>query len=516
MSRTPTPQQAAVIAAMNDDAQDIIKVEACAGSGKTTLLTMCAAVKIAPSLYLAFNKVTAAEGAAKFPKHVQCSTTHSVAYRAATNVVRNKLQRPTGRYQNVCGTGSEIAKYYRIDNINVDEDTVVTASYLGLLVKQALARFEQSADLAIGIEHVTTGDYAERLKNAGAVTYVKNTILAAARKMWDDRINPATPVIATHDTYLKLYQLSKPVFNGFDVLYVDEFQDTTPCVLDIVMNQRGRMKIVMVGDARQAIYGWRGAVNAMLMVEAPSYPLTKSFRYGQAVADVATIVLERDMVITGNEAIISQARRATLGLIDESKPYARLFRTNGALLEAAVEAIVARKSVAIEIDVRDFAKCLESALALKINDMKSVKHEKMLAYSEWAEAKNEAKHDGELKRIVKIVEEGKAERFIDILLNFNNFPDPHITFTTAHKSKGREFEQVRVEDDFPDGYNKEKEWVGLPTEEQNLLYVALTRAQLMLEYNSVTHEYINRDIADSREGGVQFKKLMRSLENEIH
>jgi hypothetical protein len=55
------------------------------------------------------------------------------------------------------------------------------------------------------------------------------------------------------------------------VLYVDEFQDTTPCVLDIVMNQHSNgMKVVMVGDARQAIYGWRGAVNAMKMVDAPT------------------------------------------------------------------------------------------------------------------------------------------------------------------------------------------------------------------------------------------------------
>lgn len=516
MSRfPPTPQQAAVIEAMADPKQRVIKVEACAGSGKTTLLTMCALALVVPSLYLAFNKVTATEGSEKFPKHVTCSTTHSVAYRAATNVVRNKLSRPSGRYQNVAGTGSEICKFYQIDSIRVDEDTTISGSYMGLLVKQALARFEQSADLAIGLEHCGVGDYYDRLKAVdGAIKYVKNQVLAVARRMWADRINPATPVLATHDTYLKLFQLSKPVLHGYEVLYVDEFQDTTPCVLDIVMNQTS-MKIVIVGDARQAIYGWRGAINAMLMVDAPSYPLTKSFRYGQAVADVATAVLERDMVITGNEAIISQTRRANLGLLDETKPYARLFRTNGALLESAVTAIQARQSVAIEIDVKDFAKLLESAQALRDRNMKEVKHEKMLAYREWDEAKLEAKHDAELKRVVKIVEEGRSARFIEILLNFNNFPDPHITFTTAHKSKGREWHQVRVEEDFPDGYNEAGEWVGLSTEEQNLLYVAVTRAQYVLEYNNVASTYVNYDISVEGQTAEEVDEVvMRAMDDD--
>ena len=31
-----------------------------------------------------------------------------------------------------------------------------------------------------------------------------------------------------HDGYLKLYQLSKPVITGYDVILVDEAQDQTP------------------------------------------------------------------------------------------------------------------------------------------------------------------------------------------------------------------------------------------------------------------------------------------------
>jgi superfamily I DNA/RNA helicase len=271
-------------------------------------------------------------------------------------------------------------------------------------------------------------------------------------------------------------------------VYVDEFQDTTPCVLDIILNQQGHMKIVMVGDARQAIYGWRGAVNAMQMVDCASRHLTKSFRYGQAVADIATAVLEGAMTITGNEKIASVAKNA--GIVDESQPYTRLFRTNSALLYAAISEIRKGTEVSIEIDVKDFVKLLQSAVALYRGDMKNVKHDKMLPYTEWYEMVAESKGDAELGRIVKVVKEGLAENWISILKCHCNSREPHVTFTTAHKSKGREWSQVRIESDFKSCYNEDGEWTGLSTEEQNLLYVASTRAIDKLEYNLTVAEYL--------------------------
>ncbi len=203
------------------------------------------------------------------------------------------------------------------------------------------------------------------------------------------------------------------------------------------------------------------------------------------------------MVIQGNETLPTKAGLAGFGLIDESKPYTRLFRTNGALLTSAVEAIRSGQKVAIEIDVKDFVKFMESANALYKRDLRNVKHDKMLPFQEWDDAKNESAHDPELKRMVKLIEEGKADDYIYLLSNFKNHPEPQITFTTAHKSKGREWHQVRIEGDFKDGYNEDGEWVGLSTEEQNLLYVACTRAQYVLEYNGVAQEYINRFTGES-------------------
>lgn len=493
MSRTPTQQQADVIAGVAQ--HKLVKIKAGAGAGKTSTLQMVAETQKVASLYLAFNKVTAEEGTQKFPSYVTCQTTHSLAYRAVAAKIRHKLSRPQGKYTNVAGTGSEIARYYKIDTIQMDEDFAVPANFIGLMVKNAVARFEQSADAEVSNEHVSLGDLAEKIRDRGmsAATFVRKEILTNARKLWKDRIDPSSVVLATHDTYLKMYQLSKPTITGYEILYVDEFQDTTPCVLDLVMNQQAHMKIVMVGDPRQAIYGWRGAVNAMQMVEATEYPLTKSFRYGQAVADVATAVLEGAMVLTGNEALPTRAVYTGMeGGIDTTQPYTRLFRTNSGLLSAAIEAIKQRLPIAIEIDVKDFVKLLQSAEALHAKDTKNVKHDKFLAFTDWEDAVSESKHDPELKRIVKIVNSGQIGEYIRLLANFNNYPDPLVTFTTAHKSKGREWHQVRIEDDFRETEDESGDWIGLSVEEQNLLYVASTRAQYVLEYNMQVSKYINR------------------------
>lgn len=492
MTRTPTPQQLSCIAGAVDAALDLLKIEACAGAGKTSTLVMMAEALPVTSLYLAFNKVTATEGAEKFPKYVTCKTTHSVAYAAFGKQLANadKLSRPKGRYVNVAGTGSEIARYFKIPAIEHAREVVLSSAYMGLLVKLTVARFEQSADMSLTTKHTPYGDLVEKLNTSTFdLPQAQAVILHFAQQLWSERTNLRSCVLATHDTYLKQYQLSKPILAGFDVLYVDEFQDTTPCVLDIVMNQKGHMKIIMVGDARQAIYGWRGAVNAMKMVNAESRNLTKSFRYGQAVADIATTVLQGAMKITGNENIDSKV--GFINIVDRGQAHTRLFRTNAALLSAAILEIGNGTKVSIEIDVKDFVKLLQSAVALKYGQMKDVKHDKVLPYTDWKEAMEESKHDSELKRVCKVVNDGQADQWIAVLENHKNSTEPHVTFTTAHKSKGREFSQVIVESDFKSCFNEDGEWVGLSEEEQNLLYVAVTRAINVLEYNSTVVEYIN-------------------------
>jgi hypothetical protein len=482
---TPTEQQLTCIAAAVQYA--VLKIEAGAGSGKTSTLKLVAEAVPEPSLYVAFNKVTATEAAEKFPAHVTCKTTHSIAYSKFGRSLQDKLTRPKGGYVNVAFTGTEIARYYKVGAImDMELGTLATTeNAVGLFVRQTVERFEQSADAEINEFHLPRFDMQKTLQaDPSAAAYV----LRLAKKLWQDRIDPKSPVLASHDTYLKLFQLSKPNL-GFKVVYLDEAQDSTPCVLDIVMSQANHgAKIVLVGDRRQAIYGWRGAINAMQRVEGHSTILSKSFRFGQGVADVATAVLQGTMKLTGREDMPSVIGR---GVVDRTKPYMYLFRTNSGLLYSAVAAISKGENIRLEIDVKDFLRLLESAWALSKNDMRNVKHENILPYPTWREYKEEAeKMAGEMKRIVSIIDGGDYFRFVRTLEGFSNPTNAPIVYTTAHKAKGREHDQVLLADDFPSHYDG-GEWVGLNEMEQNLLYVAVTRAMRVLETNDSVQEALD-------------------------
>jgi hypothetical protein len=508
MSIKATEQQLNCIAAAVNHM--IVKIEAGAGSGKTSTLKLVSAELYERSLYMAFNKVTATEATEKFPSHVTCKTGHSIAYAKFGRGLQDKLSRPKGGYVNVAFTGTEIARFYKIGCImDMEMGTLATTeNAVGLFVRQTVERFEQSADSEISEKHLPKFDMAKTLaadKSSG------DYVLRLAKRLWEDRINPKSAVLATHDTYLKLFQLSKPNL-GYKVVYLDEAQDSTPCVLDIVMRQAEfGAKIVLVGDRYQAIYGWRGAINAMQRVDGHTESLTKSFRFGQGVADVATAVLQGKMTLTG----LDQPTIIGRNVVDRTKPYMYLFRTNSGLLYTAVSMIARGENVRLEIDVKDFLRLLESAFALSKNDMRNVKHENILPYPTWKDYKEEAeKMTGEMKRIVRIIEEGDYFRFVRTLEGFHNPTDAPVVLTTAHKAKGREHDQVLLADDFPSHYDG-GDWVGLPEMEQNLLYVAVTRAMRALETNDSVSEAIDYYNGGGGMSQSQFKDYLRREFREV-
>ena len=76
--------------------------------------------------------------------------------------------------------------------------------------------------------------------------------------------------------YLKLWQMSSPVIDGYDVILLDEAQDCTECMRGILEEQLGRCALVLVGDSHQQIYGFRRASDALVTMPAShSYYLTQ-------------------------------------------------------------------------------------------------------------------------------------------------------------------------------------------------------------------------------------------------
>lgn len=487
----PTPEQNTCVAMIADN--HVLKIVAGAGCSKTTTLSMVANATNVKSLYLAFNKAMVEEAKTKFPSWVTVKTTHGLAYSVFGVGIAHKLKRPLGKYVNVCGTGSEISRNFKIGPMHLDSGKTITAGGMGIAVKDTVNRFEYSAEKEITSKHVSFAPVGSLMqdKSFNRSEY-EATVVAYARLLWKLRINPASPILATHDTYLKLYQLSKPDLSAYEVVYLDEAQDTNDCVIDIVSNLKS--KIVLVGDPHQQIYSWRGSVNAMEKFDCALATLSTSFRFGQEIAHIANLILNSGnevptLTIKGWDKLTSVVE----GFLETEAPHTRLYRTNAALVADGVSLILEGRSVALEIDVRDFVKVLESAMALQRGNLKEVKHENILPFPAWEDLLVEAKLiGGELGRVATLVGAGEAQGVLDVLSNYTKPLHPEIILTTAHKSKGREFDIVVLADDFPSCYNDAGEWVGLTEMERNLLYVAATRAKKLLVTNGTLRQIMER------------------------
>lgn len=512
MSFKPTTEQQACVTSYGKKAS--FKVEAVAGSGKTsTVKLMAESDDSRTALYLAFNKAAATEAAGKMPKgHVTCRTTHSIAYGAFGRDYAAKLSRPRGGYVNVAGTVSEIVKYF-----NVKSTGSLSKSGIARLAKLTVAAFESSSAFALGEKHISQGELNLLARKAEAKDEffdkqnVVKKVMELANQIWDDRTDLFSPVLITHDTYLKMYQLSEPVLD-YDVIFLDEAQDTSDCVIDIVMRQAKHAQIVCVGDSFQAIYGWRGAVNALGKIKSQSTPLSQSFRYGPAVAEVATAILNGAMIVKGFDKMPT-----VVSEVDREKPHTVLFRTNSALIDTGMRLLNSGESVAIEVDTKGYVRKLDSAVALYNGDMRKVKHEDIVVFEGgWHELLEEAELvKGELARIAKQVMSGEYRKILATLRNYTKPRNAKISLITAHRSKGMEYDQVILADDFPEVINEEGEFVELNDMERNLLYVAATRAQVVLELNS-TAEDIMAERNDEKDGSPIDKMSVKDVEFEFH
>lgn len=450
------------IGVINSQAASVV-VNAFAGTGKTTTLRGYAAGRPRQRiLYLAFNKAMATEAAESFPPNVDCKTIHSLAYGAFGHRFRHKLGqlRP-----------SDIMRYYADVNLPVADVLVKT-----------LESFMYSASASIGLDHVP-GELA--LSD-------RQRIVGAAQHLWRDMADQNKPIPLPHDGYLKLFQLSRPVLSKrYDVILLDEAQDTNPVTADIVFSQAcGK---VLVGDKHQAIYGFRGNVNVMdLLPEAEQHYLTQSMRFGPLVANAATTLLT---CLKGeNHVIVGRAPMAARpDCIDDSRPFAIISRTNAGVFAQAIQMLGQHKI--------HFVGGLQSYLFGKLRDV----------YSMWIEKKDQVQDsfyrefpdfdalasygresgDKEVLSLVSVVTRyrEKLPGLIEqVMLHACENPEQaHVLLMTAHRSKGLQFDQVVLDDDFHDLVDKR----GKPNrtehidfeQEVNLLYVAMTRAKRAIRFN---------------------------------
>ncbi len=467
---TPTAEQAAALELFATG--ESLAIEAGAGTGKTSTLKLLAESTTRRGQYVAFNKAIVAEAGAKFPATVECNTAHSLAFRAVGRDYSARL-RNSRRMKSI-----EIANHLHINPIAVEREDgtekIIGAGFLGGLAMATVTRFCQSADLEITERHVP---YIEGIDHDGGYennNLVARAIMPAVRRAWDDLMAPHGSLPFRHDHYLKAWHLSGPTIHA-DFILFDEAQDANPVMQAIVAAQT-HAQLVWVGDSQQQIYTFTGAINALAQVPAENRTyLTQSFRFGIAVAEVANELLSRlnaELRLVGTETIPSVVTSV-------ETPDAILTRTNATAVRSVLRLQTEGRRVALVGGGAEVVRFAKAANELMTDGR--TEHPDLACFDSWGEVVayvDEDEQGGELRLMVKLVEDFGVATIIAALDNTMREEDAEVIVSTAHKSKGREWDAVQLAGDFPP---PEK----INDEELRLLYVAATRAKLTLDIEAV-------------------------------
>lgn len=477
MSAKPLPPDTPEQALITNYSGSKLVVIAFAGTGKTTTL-----IKYARNnpklrmLYVAYNRAIRDEATEKFPSNVECKTSHQIAYAVFGKKYRHK-QRNNLRMM-------DISKALQTRNWEMIKDVLIT-----------LNTFMASADDSVLMGHTPRNDKPQSLTE-DQQSY-KTALVQYAEQIWALMVDLESDFPMTHDGYLKLYQLSKPMLaHRYSAILFDEAQDANPVTSDIVLRQP--CIVIFVGDRHQQIYRFRGADNALdiaQMDDAQRLYLTNSFRFGPKVAMVANAILaykgeDRKLIGRGGEDAIG------MQLPPDIKHRAILHRTVMSTFSTALAAaraeekiywIGGRDSYQIE-EIEDIFWLATGKLDLIKSTTLKQEHPSYASYSKMAKATGNA----EMRRAVAIVENyAELPSLLQALrtLTVDDENQASITVGTAHRAKGLEWDYVALADDFPDIFTMKDEPDAI-SDELNLLYVAVTRAMKFLAINGTVESIL--------------------------
>ncbi len=464
----PTPEQAAVVAAPSRSADGSgrrIVVAAYAGSGKTKVLEMRARTHVEPTLALCFGAKNAEDAKARMPKHVRCVTGHGLAWSHYGRAFEHKFRPSLAWF--------EVASHP--DFPGLFGKPAAAAHVLGVL-----QRFLWSADLAPGAAHLPPRAPDRKSGIQPPPPLADADAIACTAELWNRMIDPHDPSVpATHDALLKMLQLAEPVL-PYRTIFLDEAQDSNPVVLALLARQR-HATLVVVGDRAQAVFGWRGAVDALSEIEADEeLRLSHSFRFGPAIAGVANGVLAS----LGERVPLRgvAGKRGAVGVLPRDARALVLARSTSGVVSAAIAAAAAGKPIGFIGGLASYP--FDGALgAWRLWRGQAA----LGSFESWTEYRDamEAARDRQGLILVRMVDE-----YGDSLpalvarvraLAVEDHAAAAVIISTAHRAKGCEFEAVRMMDDFPDPLDDEDRLKKGITQELNLLYVCATRAATYLE-----------------------------------
>lgn len=472
-----TPQQKDIIDYIKDN-EGLVKVNAVAGAGKTTLLVGIAEeVKPKTGMYLAYNKSIATESKAKFPKSIDCRTTHSLAYGATV--------RPYKLFLGHFG-------YKEIKENLSYPNKVLLLEYM----KQfCLSGHTSFTDFALELGDVS--EFQIKLVN-----------------QYFERM--ATGEIqCTHDFYLKYYHIL--LANGtisyeepFDLIMLDESGDLNLVTLEIFKLLPARRK-VMVGDQHQNIYTFNHTINCFKEMEdeGKMFPMTQSFRVNEVIAKKIESFCKK--------CIDPSMEFKGIPLSDDRiKSRAFIARTNGSLIAKMMELNELSVPYTLSRPAKFIFRVPLLLCSLKrggfvpdpeyhhIQDDVEAYYsdpDLMKEYSLLGYIKNKHEDDIPLQSAANVIINYGATSIINCFekAKRNEKIKTSYTLCSAHSAKGLEFDEVTLSADMEKSISESVTLIlenGFPPEkltedersELNLYYVACSRAKKVLNGAN----YLNR------------------------
>ena len=431
-----------------------LKVNAFAGSGKTTtLVELAKRNKDKRFLFLVFNRAVKEELSRKLPLNAVVYTVHGLAYkylrgkikgkivsrRDFTDAVINLLNLPERDYFYGKFLTDFLEAYCNSEYGKLSEEVIEKILLLNYEIrKRALAifgeKFKENREELIGrlLEDLKYIIYAV---NKGSLPF-------------------------THDLYLKIFHLIwekwREDFEVFDAVVVDEGQDLNGVQKDLFVSLP-IAKRVIVGDRNQSIYGWRGALNTLAQLKDgwEEVYLTKSFRFeNEKIPGVANGFLRYWK--GESKAIVPQPNSKKI------KKNAILTRTIAKLVEVAY---LLDQTFSTPVSLKDLERELRKGEAILgyINTRDEYLLRGLPYYVSKVVRRVVEEKNGKVEEVIKALKQ-MGEIDIAFAVDFaydydidevfetlyekyrKNAP---LVISTAHRVKGLEFDEVKIESDFP-------------------------------------------------------------------
>lgn len=272
----------------------------------------------------------------------------------------------------------------------------------------------------------------------------------------------------TFDSIRKMVEMNEwckgYIDNKYDMIFIDESQDFDGIMLKILLEHTTLPKL-FVGDPNQAIYEWRGCINAFdkLPEETLFLQFYSTFRVGNPACEFISEKFDDIMMISKSENIT---------VVDYDfvplEPYVYLFRSWKCLLQTAQE--------------------LENIWIYNFDgqiDMIKKLHNKLQFAKLDEEEMNEFSDD--LPRFLLSLSKEDLQRMIETIeRNMTRREQSHVQMYTIHSYKGLENDIIRIYNDID--IHKER----------NLYYVALTRGKKQIILDTVKTNASANDKRDNK------------------